>query len=258
MNFINLISCARNHEKPLIIALQGLLPQDENRTVTYFNVYLKSYGFKVLNIKTENYYKSIDMNAEESKDYDFNNPAAINWDFLRDTLQGIKNENVWVTQCIFDISNHKCLRLSHKNNFPDVIILNGIYALNLFNDKVFNVSKFDCMKPQTQEIDVEYIDNPDNFHKDFKIIKILFRTKTTDSLNTMSSPNLEGNQNLENYCQGSFCSEHTKASLSKNLMWNNYVTQADFIFDKYQANYDSFTKISKKVLSALSSIRPLI
>ncbi len=184
MNFINLVLCVNSIRKPMIIALQEVIPLANNEFAFRLDRILRRKKIDVMMIRTKDYCKSVEKDLEEIQYYDFDNPAVIDWDLLKNTLNDIKNKKSIIRRYMFNENDLKNYPYEHEQTLPDVIILRGQFASNLFNDKVFNVSQFDCKKPQIQKIDVEYIDNPDNFYTDFKIMKILFLSKFSDTFKT--------------------------------------------------------------------------
>ncbi len=250
---MNLLTRLNSLGRPLIVAIQGLSSNDANKTAEYIGENLKVRGIETLNIKIESYYKTVNWNASGIQVYDFDNPAAIDWDFLRKTLRDIKAIKYNISMCKFDPCNLNNVKFSQKNNFPDVIILAGKYALNLFNDRIFNVSKFDCMKPQSQKIDVEYIDNPDNFYNDFRIIKISYLTKIANVSKTMSDVNFEIGHEFKKYCIGDLSSELKIQCFLKTSRWINYAKQADFVIDEGKLCFDARQEILEKVFESLNT-----
>ncbi len=119
MNFFNLVSCLRLIERPLIVAIQGMSSSANYSFVDYLEDSLKHYKINVMRIKTHSYYKSI----ERIPGYDFNNPAAINWDFLRNTLNGIKNRHELLPCYQFGTCNNNSSGYLYQNSFPVFIIL---------------------------------------------------------------------------------------------------------------------------------------
>ncbi len=93
---------------------------------------------------------------------------------MRNTFDDLRFRNKTLRLCSYDFITCSNKQYVTQNTFPDVIILEGSFALNLFNDEVYNVEDYDCMKPADQKIKKEYIKNPYDFSEDFHILKYLF------------------------------------------------------------------------------------
>ncbi len=174
MNFINFVSTALFKENPLVIALQGPTFTGCADFADYIENIMKRKNINTLKINVESYYKTFKNDPELIKNYDIHNPAAIDWDLMRKTFDDLATKNENVQMCRFNWSDYTSNPYFERNSFPDVIIVDGPFALNLFNDKVFNVSEYDCMKSSSQRIDVPYVVNPNNFSRTLNVKKGLF------------------------------------------------------------------------------------
>ncbi len=150
---------------PLVIALQGTRYSDCSNFADCLENIMRNKNINTLRINVESYYKTINNDLEPDKSYDFYNPAAIDWDLMRITLDDIATRNETIQMCKFDCSNNTSYPFVLKNSFPDVVIIDGIFAINLFDDLIFNVSEYDCRKPSNQKINVSYILNPNNYSR---------------------------------------------------------------------------------------------
>ncbi len=257
MKFRDLMLSTECIKEPLIVALQGV-SCEVSETASYLKDTLDVLDFKTLIIKTESYYKTVNWNAREDQIYDFDNPAAIDWNLLRKTFRDIYDTKRHISMCKFDAQSLRNIIFLHKNPFSEVIVLEGKHVFNLFSDKLFNISQFDCKKPQSQEIDVEYIDNPNDFHNDFKIIKVLFLSKADENSKSMSDPIVENKddfkrEEIEKYCIGNIGNELRKTNFSKNSRWINHVTQADFVIEEGKNSSKIINDITEKVLNSVGA-----
>ncbi|KRH93434.1 Armadillo/beta-Catenin/plakoglobin [Pseudoloma neurophilia] len=88
----------------------------------------------VLVLSTDSFYKS--FAAKNIEDWDFDNPGAIDWENVHETLRAIHNGDEMVPFFKYSFFDHKSTGpFYYKNTKPDIIIIEGILALNLFSDE---------------------------------------------------------------------------------------------------------------------------
>ncbi len=254
MNFIKFCLGASLNENPLIIAIQGETQSGEDIFASYLENTLKSYNFNVLRLCVKSYWRTIKEDEDAVENYDFNNPAAVDWDLMRKTFEDLRNKKKATHYSAFDFFTGKSKPYLQKNVFPNVIILNGNFALNLFNKKIYNVVDFNCMKPQNQKIEVEYIENPDDFSKDFNIIRILYLLDKEEFVKIgfreefMYEP-VRKRSKIDNKRRSVKKAEEKTAE--SDLRWVNYPLQYDFIVDKFHNGTNTYNSIVVSILKSL-------
>ncbi len=250
-----LSSFSRN--KPLLILLQGASCSGKSTFANSLEATMEDKFVKVKRIKVNSYYKTVINDSESIDNYDFDNPAAIDWELMRKTFDDISSRSDTVQYCTFDFET--CTSKIHveQNTFPEVIILDGIYAMNLFNDKIFNVSEYDCLKPSNQEISVEYIDNPNNFSNFFDIFSVLFLIDEKDGLNLRIKRDINENRHYlakeetKNQYILHLTEKYCEKILPSTYRWVNYVPQPDYFVPDGYMNYSLKTKIIDEIFDRL-------
>ncbi len=244
-------------EQPLLIALQGASCSGKSTFANSLEEYLKNNEFNVMKIGVDSYYKAINPDPEVIKKFDFDNPAAIDWDLMRKTFDDLRERRQKVT--LNKIDYVKCTSESYQeeNSYPDVIIFEGIYALNLFNKKIFNVEKYDCMKLPSQEISEEYIDNPDDFSQDFNIVRIFFKIdKETMFKIRLERDIKEGRHKLAKEESREKFVEYLTPKFDQKIWpsterWVNFVEQANFIVPSGSRNLEACEILRNGIFSWL-------
>ncbi len=258
MKILNLINATSLEGKPLIVALQGLTYSDRTTFGNYLEEILESHNINVMRIKINSYYKSVRNDLETLRNYDFNNPAAIDWDLMKRTLYDLAKRNDRVQLSTFDKSCCISRSFMIQNTYPDVIILDGKFALNFFNDKIFNVAEFDCMKSSTQIVKKEYIENPDDFYKYFRIMKVLFQIERDDAFNIRCNESIgkEGNGLSRDQFEVNVFKDLSHHFVEKfwpsTLRWVHSALQPDFVFVKNEKIPEPYFNIVDKVFSVLN------
>lgn len=99
---------------------------------------------KIVIISTDNYFNDIEEIIDsKGRHYDFDSPAHIDWDGLKRTLLGYGNRDKLIHNQAYSFSTQTSTSEVIQNEFPDLIVLEGIYAFNLFNEEKFDISKLD-------------------------------------------------------------------------------------------------------------------
>lgn len=166
------------NQKPLtFIAVQGCSCAGKSVFTDYLWRNLKkrvNVGF----IKMDDFYTgtTFDYKDERAKTYDFDNPAAINWEKVKSVITQFLNEEPIICGSKYDFSTQKRRDHDFKNNFPEIILVEGIYAFNVFNEDEFDCEILNPCKPP-----LEHTENwlkPNDFlkstieKKGCKVIKI--------------------------------------------------------------------------------------
>jgi len=74
--------------------------------------------------------------------YNFDNPAALDWKGIKKTIEGYIHESTEIEMKEYDFKTKSSLGRKIKNDFPSVLIVEGIYGFNLFNDVSYDVEKY--------------------------------------------------------------------------------------------------------------------
>ena len=130
---------------------------------------------KVELLALDNFYHgtSFDYKDAQSENYDFDNPAALNWDKLKEVIKSYCNGDEFINTSEYDFATQKRRDQIIKNTYPDVIIVEGIYGFNLFNSKVFDCTRLDPFKePLEHDKPLEYYYKLNDLKIDADVIKI--------------------------------------------------------------------------------------
>ncbi|OQS55254.1 udk [Ecytonucleospora hepatopenaei] len=87
-----------------------------------------------------------DYRDEKAATYDFDNPAALNWHKIKSVVTQYINGDKEICGSQYDFSSQKRKDIFYKNTFPEVILVEGIYAFNLFNTQEFDCDLLDPFK----------------------------------------------------------------------------------------------------------------
>lgn len=174
MKWLKNLSILRNSlstKKLNIIAIQGGSCSGKSTIAEYFHNQLVAFGIPNKLLGLDNYYKTFPGDRENIKFYDFDNPAAFNWNGLKNTLNGYITGSHFINQCTYDKNEMVSRVETVPNTHPRVILVEGIFAFNLINDIVFNIDEFDDFN-SNKVIHKEYIKN-DMKLEDCSILKIM-------------------------------------------------------------------------------------
>ncbi len=261
MKLTNFIFGAIPKSKPLLIALQGASHSGKTSFAHYLESSMKKMNINVLRIQSSSYFKDIKNHSKSEKNYDINNPAAINWDLMRKTFDDLKDKNETIQSCIFNHATCTSEPYLKQNTFPDVVILHGNFALNLFNEEIYNVVEYDCMQPSTQKIDLEYIKNPYDYSDDFNIFRVIFLIEKMEAFNIRSERIMERyyhdlvddetRKNFKNGLYSHFC-EKIWPSV---VRWINYDCTPDFIIEDGHRNAHARVTVADEIFVWLDLLK---
>ncbi|KAL6122125.1 hypothetical protein NUSPORA_00864 [Nucleospora cyclopteri] len=133
-------------------------------------------------IHLDDYYRSFDSPKTEAEvaDYDFDNPAAFDWEALEATLYDYAYRRKHVVLRKRDITTKTSRSETIINNYPKILILEGIYAFNLINPYCFNIKNLDPFRPPENHLDhLIFTKNPLNLYRLFNLLKIRFELDKT-------------------------------------------------------------------------------
>lgn len=129
---------------------------------------------KVALISIDSFYENLaDNNLKSLRNYDFDNPAAIEWDALVRTLKALINDSETYPESTYEFATMIRNEKDVPNPGFNIIIIEGIYGHNVFNDEIFNISEYSPYS-SSKEIDVPYVKNTlDIGSERFHLFKIL-------------------------------------------------------------------------------------
>lgn len=156
-----------------IILIQGASCAGKSVFCNYLYKHLKQVK-RIIKISTDNYYRSpgFDYKDPKVKLYNFDNPCAIDWDSLSRTLEGYANREPQIIGSTYDFFTKIRKDIIIPNIYPDIILIDGIYAFNLFNKNMFNITRLDPYKDIESHDTNVYTDNDHNFLTKFNVLKI--------------------------------------------------------------------------------------
>jgi len=118
------------------------------------------------------YFKPLNPDLDE-EDYDFDNPAALDWINIFEVIKAIRDKKPYIEHNVYSSEEYtkdaNIIRI--PNIMPNVLIIEGIFGFNAINDKIFNIKEFDPYN-SNKIIEKEIIDRDFNIG-DFKILKVL-------------------------------------------------------------------------------------
>ncbi|KAI5151081.1 uridine kinase [Enteropsectra breve] len=155
-----------------LIAIQGSSCSGKSTYAKYLNEQFTKNNIRCQEVNLDNYYLSPGKSVKCLEDYDFDNPAAFNWDSILKTLNDLHSKKKVVRISEYSKDTKACKESETENSFPNVIILEGIYAFNMLNKQKFNLEEYNVLNSH-QEIENEYIENPNRWNN-FTIKKVLF------------------------------------------------------------------------------------
>jgi len=143
-----------------IIIIQGCSSSGKSTLATYIHQKLMNNNISCTLIGCDSFYKTfpLEYTLENLSRYDFDNPAALNWDAIKETLDAYARNDVVVPEYRYSFVTKISEKKFVKNVFPKVIILEGIYSFNLFNKEVFNLAELDATDSNKTLVD-EFIGN---------------------------------------------------------------------------------------------------
>ncbi len=182
MDFIKKILGIMPRKKRLIVAFQGAEYTNCSYAARSLERTLNRNIIETLVISVKSYYKTVDLDPESLKNFEYWNPAAIDWDLMKKTFDDLAAENETVQRCRFNSLTLESFPYVEKNRFPDVIIIEGLYAFNLFSKEMFDIAKLDCFKPVDRQVYKPYIPNPNKYYESFEFERVLFYHEKEEAL----------------------------------------------------------------------------
>ncbi|ELA47149.1 hypothetical protein VCUG_01338, partial [Vavraia culicis subsp. floridensis] len=148
-----------------VIAIHGA--STSGKTTFANNLYASLKGHvPTFILHMDGYFKS--FTGSDVTKYDFDNPGSVDWDKVHGVLRAIHDGEKFIPTYQYSFVSRKSSGPTMVcNNSPEVLIIEGIYALNLFNKSVFNINAFDPYDSSKEG----YMPN-ENEYPDFGVLKI--------------------------------------------------------------------------------------
>ncbi|EPR78897.1 hypothetical protein SLOPH_2707 [Spraguea lophii 42_110] len=155
-----------NSNEQLIIAIHTPKTSKKHRLSLFIQSILQKYKISNFLLNLENFYKSFELKRDE-REYNYFNPGAYDWDKINKSMKYLTNDvNHDSSRCSIDsteieycgsgkeIPTYKFSFITKESQGPywivndnfKVIIVEGMYALNLFSEKSFDHENFDPWK----------------------------------------------------------------------------------------------------------------
>lgn len=176
-----------NNKQKHLIVIQGSSSSGKSTLANnIFNLFVEN-GIECFLLEIDKFYKTYDWGfgkgdvKKRLSQYDFDNPAAIDWEKVNAVLKAIENEDDYVPLYEYSFITKVCNGpIMMKNNFPKIVIMEGIYAFNSINDYVFDLKKFDP-HDSSRIIQNQFVKNC-NLLTQFNILKIRLAVCKSKSL----------------------------------------------------------------------------
>lgn len=165
-----------------VIAIQGVSTGGKTTFAKQLEKTLLEHsksGCKIMNISTDSFYigNKEGTKSDDLEGYDFDNPAALDWEAM------IRCFNSYISpgeECIVSSYAFKTNERTEEtvpNPGYNIIIVEGIFAHNLFNQEVFNIAEYDP-RDSLQVPKQPYVVNNYNMETSkFKVLKIFLDMK---------------------------------------------------------------------------------
>ncbi|KRH92284.1 putative Armadillo/beta-Catenin/plakoglobin protein, partial [Pseudoloma neurophilia] len=157
------------NRKISVIVLHGASASGKSTFAKNLKNALKSL-FKVLILSCDTFFKTSE--TSDTKIYNFDSPAAIDWQAAHKFLKAIHNKEKYLPNYHYCFETSKSTKLEDiENPFPEILIIEGIYAMNLFSENCFDSKEF---SPYDSNLS-GFMKNPYKYPK-FGILNIKLRT----------------------------------------------------------------------------------
>lgn len=189
-NFEFLIEVSKkiNTENILIIAIHGPFSSGKTTFANKIKDLIEEFKIPYYNMALDKYYKNFNLNLKRDvSEYDFDNPAAYDWNKMHSLLNQFQNSikrnylnnKIAINTYEYDFKTNTSIGPIKKTiEIPKIIIVEGIYALNLFNKKCFDLENLD---PFSKKYPKELILNK-NKYENFNNIKIRLKMRDREFL----------------------------------------------------------------------------
>lgn len=132
-----------------VIAIQG--PSTSGKSTLAVEIFeslkkLPNSNIKPMLLSIDSFYKDFSDKKHliDHSKYDMDNPAAFDWTCFADCVEGYLSKSPIVYNYSYTYAEKKRKEHTLSNENYNVLIVEGIFAHNLFNEEVFDIEKFDC------------------------------------------------------------------------------------------------------------------
>lgn len=134
------------NEKTKVIVLHGSSSSGKSTFAKNLKEAVKN-TFKTLIISIDSFY----ISKGSVKNYDFDNPSAIDWVNVCLFLKAIHDKKSHLPYFSYNFKTQQSNGpIMKENTFPELIIIEGIYAINCFSPECFDVCGFDPYNPSKE------------------------------------------------------------------------------------------------------------
>ncbi|KAF9760569.1 Uridine kinase [Nosema granulosis] len=139
------------------ISIQGATGSGKSTISKYLHKIL-SLKFIVQLIHLDSFYTFVDNSKRDLTKFDFDNPSTINFLGARKALKSIIDQKETFT--LYKRSQKEAdVPIETENKGINIVIIDGIYAFNCLDKKMFNIEEFTA-EGQKENLEREYINNP--------------------------------------------------------------------------------------------------
>lgn len=132
-----------------VIVLHGASASGKS-TLANILTQILSHGAKVMKLGLDTFFNSVEDASIKPFDYDC--PAHIDWEAAHEVLLAIHDFHEYIPRYEYNFETKKSKTLDPiKNIHPDILIIEGIYAMNLFSEECFDISQYSPYNPKDEE-----------------------------------------------------------------------------------------------------------
>lgn len=161
-----------NPDQRYIICIQGATSSGKSVFSRKIHSMLSENGINSYLLPLDSYYFQPMTSNLDEESYDFENPAALDWDNIFEVMKAIRDRRPYIYHNVYPNSFSENVKVTKiPNTMPNVLIVEGVQAFNTVSDKIFNIKEFDPYNSD-KVIEKEFIDKGFDVG-DFKVLKIL-------------------------------------------------------------------------------------
>lgn len=140
-NLVQMLTRCFQIREPIILALQGASASGKTTLSKFLCEQLNQHKVGVEVVALDNYYRTYPYEQNKAHHYDFDNPAALDWNAIESTLSAYTLNKSTIPVCTYDFQNRISTLQYKDNSYPAILIVEGIYAHNLFLNQQFDLKK---------------------------------------------------------------------------------------------------------------------
>lgn len=160
-----------NQKDKYLIVIQGATSSGKSTVAKQLYQLLINNNVNTKLIGLDSYYLSPDNPLEEDDNYDFDNPASLDWSSIVEVLKALENDDQDLPVYFRRTSRSDINKKEYlPNTYPSVVIVEGIYAFNVINHYKFNLDELDPNNSD-KAISREFVESDHNLDG-FKVLKI--------------------------------------------------------------------------------------